>query len=612
MDTYREIFEKAIVGIALNDPETGTVGEVNDRYAELMGWSRDELRDMTIEEISAVDPAFDQSAAMAKIERALTGEPQQFDWLFERQDGSTFWGEVALKQTSIGGDDRLLAFVRDVSERRRRERELQQYRTLVEAVGDPMYILDTDGRIEMVNAAMEAFLGTDAEQLVGSHVSEYMAAGDFEQGTDLIQTLLADPERHSGTYEITVVPLTGEPVPAEVNLSLVRDADGSYVGSAGVVRDISEHVEMTRRLETRKNEIQSLHGAAQDIVDSRDIDEVYEKTIRAAEQILEFERCAAMVYEDGQLVPKALTSGTPADGARPMDPDEGAAGHAFQTGEAIITDDIRADDRSKPAKEAYRSAISVPIGDLGVFQAVATEPRAFDERDVEIAKLLVAYTELTVERLRTERELILKNERLDEFAGVVSHDLRNPLNVAKGRLELARENPDDEQFEHLESALRRMDELLDDVLTLARQGEQVEDLEPVELAAVFERCWTTVETADARKVVDTDQTLMADESRLRQLLENLVRNAIEHAGDDVNVTIGDLETGFYVEDDGPGVPPDQRDDVFRAGHSTSERGTGFGLAIVKQIAQAHDWNVRVAESSSGGARFEITGTQPGR
>ncbi|MFD1643993.1 sensor histidine kinase [Halohasta litorea] len=102
-------------------------------------------------------------------------------------------------------------------------------------------------------------------------------------------------------------------------------------------------------------------------------------------------------------------------------------------------------------------------------------------------------------------------------------------------------------------------------------------------------------------------TIEADDDRLGQLLENLFRNAIEHGGDEVTVTVGTMDDGFYVEDDGSGIPEDKRDSVFTAGYSTSEDGTGFGLSIVNQIAEAHGWDVGLTESKAGGARFDITG-----
>ena len=90
------------------------------------------------------------------------------------------------------------------------------------------------------------------------------------------------------------------------------------------------------------------------------------------------------------------------------------------------------------------------------------------------------------------------------------------------------------------------------------------------------------------------------------MLENLLRNSLEHGGETVTVTIGDIDRGFYVEDDGPGIPPEERDRVFDAGYSTNSEGTGFGLSIVSDVAEAHGWNVTVTEGRSGGARFEIT------
>jgi signal transduction histidine kinase len=88
-----------------------------------------------------------------------------------------------------------------------------------------------------------------------------------------------------------------------------------------------------------------------------------------------------------------------------------------------------------------------------------------------------------------------------------------------------------------------------------------------------------------------------------------MRNAVEHTSQDVTVTVGELEEGFYVEDDGSGIPEDSRDDVFDAGHTTTDEGTGFGLSIVKEVAEAHGWEVSIAEGSEGGARFEITNVE---
>jgi signal transduction histidine kinase len=93
------------------------------------------------------------------------------------------------------------------------------------------------------------------------------------------------------------------------------------------------------------------------------------------------------------------------------------------------------------------------------------------------------------------------------------------------------------------------------------------------------------------------------------LFENLFRNAVNHGGGEVTVTIGEIADGFYVADDGAGIPDDERDDIFEAGYSTADGGTGFGLAIVKEVVEAHGWEIRVTDSEMGGARFEIIGIE---
>ena len=160
-----------------------------------------------------------------------------------------------------------------------------------------------------------------------------------------------------------------------------------------------------------------------------------------------------------------------------------------------------------------------------------------------------------------------------------------------------------------------MEELIDDLLLLARQGEAVDETRPVRLPSLAEECWGLVDTDAATLELRTDLVVEADGSRLQQLLENLFRNAVEHAppagapADELTVTVGALEwtAGFYVEDDGTGVPPSERDSIFEAGYSTDKKSTGFGLSIVAEIAEAHGWDLSLAESDDGGARFEIAG-----
>ncbi|QWC18699.1 HAMP domain-containing sensor histidine kinase [Halorubrum sp. 2020YC2] len=230
---------------------------------------------------------------------------------------------------------------------------------------------------------------------------------------------------------------------------------------------------------------------------------------------------------------------------------------------------------------------------IGLFEARAIEREVRAERD------RIRRTELRRER-----------DRLEEFASVVSHDLRNPLTVARGHLDLARrEHPDDDHLDAVEPALDRMEDIIGETLALAREGKRVDEVDDVAVDECARRCWSRVDTADATLRVAEPPAVRADADRLSHVFENLFRNAVEHGGPGVTVRVGALdgEVGFFFEDDGPGIPDDRAERVRETGFTTTQDGTGFGLAIVDQIVDAHGWTLRIGAGDDGGARFEIAG-----
>ena len=276
----------------------------------------------------------------------------------------------------------------------------------------------------------------------------------------------------------------------------------------------------------------------------------------------------------------------------------GSVGEAFET----LLPDVAAAVASPDA------VVSVGRNGRTEYYSVSENPFSADRSRIGRS---ITLTDVT-EKRRHERELERTNERLERFASTVSHDLRNPLNVAQGRLALHREAHDDEHLATASNALDRMERLIEEILTLSRQGRAISETETVALSAVVDDCWEVVDTGEAAVHVESDRSLAADADRLQQLLENLFRNAIEHAGPDVTIRVGSLEEGigFYVADDGPGIPADDCEAVFESGYSTARDGTGFGLAIVKEIADAHGWDIRATAGTDGGARFEVSGVEP--
>jgi len=258
----------------------------------------------------------------------------------------------------------------------------------------------------------------------------------------------------------------------------------------------------------------------------------------------------------------------------------------------------------------------IAIGDrqFDIQENPITDPRGTDRGHVFLLRDVTAREQRQAALERREAELERQNERLEEFAGVVSHDLRNPLAAASAAVELARQRGDDPDgaLDRAANAHERMDDMIEGLLALATAGETVDDLDRVSLDGTVRRVWSRLETGDATLTVEGDATALADGDRLEQLLSNLFRNAIEHGGEDVRVAVSVAVHGdrvaVAVSDDGPGIPAAERERVTERGVSLGG-GTGLGLAIVGDIVEAHGWTLSVDESDAGGARFVVGGME---
>jgi signal transduction histidine kinase len=265
------------------------------------------------------------------------------------------------------------------------------------------------------------------------------------------------------------------------------------------------------------------------------------------------------------------------------------------------------------------SELILPIGDYGVLNIASVDADVFSPGEVQVARILAANVESALARAQREHALKVQNDRLETFVSMVSHDLQNPLTVADGHLELARQTGSDDHLENVSDALDRMETLINDLLTLAEEGEVVEERTRLDLCDTAKQAWSNVYTPEATLQTTGTVDIFGDKSRLLQVFENLYRNAVEHVGSDVTIYIGQLQSlhtttrvstteftdGFYIADDGPGIPLDDPSRVFESGHSTDS--TGLGLAIVERIIEAHGWEITASRSAQGGARFEIHG-----
>ncbi|MFB6128432.1 MAG: GAF domain-containing sensor histidine kinase [Halorhabdus sp.] len=266
--------------------------------------------------------------------------------------------------------------------------------------------------------------------------------------------------------------------------------------------------------------------------------------------------------------------------------------------------------RESTGLQCYIGAAVLVDGEVyGTLCYSGEEPleREFTDDERRFVELLTQWLSHEIEREHHYQALDAQNERLTEFAGVLAHDLRNPLTGARGYTELVAESVSEPEASHLQTvldSLDRMERLITDTLSLAREGADVGEREPVALAEVAREAWQTVDPESAVLAVENDRTIRADASRLQQLFENLFRNVDEHCDPGVRVTVEGTDEGFVVSDDGPGLPPAIADSLFGGSFGSDRRG--LGLLIVERVVSGHGWDGSV-ETGEGGTRFEFTG-----
>nr|WP_240147569.1 MEDS domain-containing protein [Halorussus sp. JP-T4] len=249
--------------------------------------------------------------------------------------------------------------------------------------------------------------------------------------------------------------------------------------------------------------------------------------------------------------------------------------------------------------EAYGTICFTDLSPRGV---------SFTDAEQTFLELMGQCVSYELERNHRETQLQDKNDRLENFASMLAHELRNPVNVGQIYSQQLPAETDVESVDYVREAFDRIENIVDVMLVLTRGREAVDRRSPVGLADTAGEAWAEVDAPEATLEPATDATIRADETYVRHLLRNLLENAVEHGGRDVTVTVGDLPDGFYVADDGTGISGETRNEVFDEGFTTAadSGGTGLGLAFVRRLADVYEWNCAVTESEAGGARFEFT------
>jgi PAS domain S-box-containing protein len=492
------------------------------------------------------------------------------------------------------------------SDRRERklERERERFDTLFEVLTQPVVEVEfRDGLpiVLRVNRAFEEVFGYEEATMVGRSLDEFVVPPERQEEAVSINSRVQDGEMFA--VEVTRQTADGEREFLLQN-AVYPDSDVEFA----MYTDITERKERERELQRQNDRLQALFRNARSAV----VEYVYYDDEAIVERVnSRFE--SVFGYEGETLV------GEPLD--RFIVPSD-ERGSISDIDERVKRGEHLDEEVRRETVDGVQTFIlrNTPIdtGDRvrGYASYVDITQRKERERELERTK----------RRLEDSNEALRrKNERLEQFASVVSHDLRNPLTVARLQAEFAEESGGDEHFERLHTSHERMDAMIEDLLLLARAETSVDTDGTVALASRAKRAWEGVRTPGSKLELDLSgaSEIRGDPELLGHVFENLFRNAVDHNDRPVTVRVGVLaengeRTGFYVEDDGCGIDPDSAGQATDYGYSTAESGTGFGLSIVAEFVDRHGWELTIGDSTDGGARFEIrwqgtegTGTNSG-
>ncbi|WP_152040764.1 PAS domain S-box protein [Salinigranum salinum] len=582
-----DAIETAREGIGLLDGQ-GAFTYANAAYTGTFGYDEGELDGVSLGELF-VDDTFETTI------RPAVGSDGEWsgEALMRRHDGAELLADIAVSRTT---GEELVCTVRDITAEERQEHELFVKNRAMDAA--PIGIILTDPSLEDNGIV---YANEEFERLTGYAEEETLERNcRFLQGEDTDPESVAEMREAIANEEAVTVELRnyrkdGSPFWNRVWISPIRDGDGDVTNFVGFQEDVTERVEARR-------EQAAVFDRVSDAFFALDRQWRFTYLNEQAERLLD--RPAE------SLVGRSLWEEFPE-----------AVDTVFET----------------QYRQAMESQETVAFEEYYPPLAAWFEVRAYPSE----TGLSVYFRDVS-ERKANERRLEQRAKQFQTFGDVLSHDLRTPLSTLEGRLELARETGDETHFDAAEESLERIEALVDDLATVMREGSVVSDVRPVDLETVARGLWTSIDTADATLDVRATASVFADEGALTRLFQNLFRNSVEHGstsphsearedsvehsstgsrpgaddsaehgGSTVTVTLGLLDdgTGFYVADDGPGIPADERDRVFEPGYSTKTSGTGFGAVSVQQIALAHGWELAITDSESGGARFEIRGVE---
>jgi PAS domain S-box-containing protein len=591
----------------------GFIQTLNASAERMFGFTREEARGRDLQ-ILTTDPfrtandgysSSDLKIGEVKIigiGREVTGK---------RKDGTVFPMDLTVSAFRVGDESGFVGIVRDITARKVVEDDSALLLASIVALSDDAIISkNLNGIITSWNASAERMFGFNARQAIGRHIGIMIPADKVEEEALILERLNRGEEiQHVDTVRMG---MNGQRIPVELTASPVRDGTGRLIGASKIMRNITEQKqEESERLQTGTKLRAVLDHAVDGLI-----------TIDARGNMESFNPACGRIfgYESEEVIGRNI---------KMLMPEPYFGGHDGYLTHYAATGDARIIGTSGREVKGKRKDGSVFPMDLSVSAFELGDGKHYSGiiRDITERKAVEAEREkIAAELARYTRALERSNQELDAFAYAASHDLKAPLRVIHNASLWIEEDlagkltaEMGENMSLLRSRVQRMDRLLDDLLEYSRIGRETDDrhMEAISGTVLMENILGLLAPPEGF-TVDASSTLAGIEvfrMPLQQILINLISNAIKHhdkkAGR-IEVSVEDLGAmfRFSVKDDGPGIPAQYHEIIFKMFQTLKPRdqveGSGMGLAMVRKYVDMAGGELKLESAVGQGSTFSFT------
>jgi len=606
--SYRAIFEAAEDAILIHDWDTNAMVDVNPKACETYGYSHEEMRHVTTVQLSSGVPPYTQEDALRHVAEAKSGRTVRFEWHRRNKDGSLHWDDVRLKSAVIGGKPRIVAFTREITERKHAEDVLraseEQYRAIFDAATDALVLWNSELKRVDVNPAYERIYGFSRDEVLSETYPAGVSAEYAERRLDLVRRTLAG---ESCSAELESVRKDGTRIRVEVRTIPIRHRGQPHV--LAMSRDITEQKRAAERLRESEERYRLLFEMESDAIILADADTL---------QHIDANRAALELY-----------------------------GYSREEMLALRSTDLSAEpEKTQSAMLSGTGTTRVPLRyhrkkDGTVFPVdITANFFEFKGRRIMLAAIrdIADRKRAEEERLRLEAQLrqAQKMEAIGQLTGGIAHDFNNILTGILGYVVLAGERSADlgdaklgHYLEQAKHAAQRARDLIQQMLIFSR-GQRGERRATKLAPLVRDSMQLLRSTLPSTIALHTDlddfaPSVMIDPVQMEQVLLNLCINArdamcsigdirvivrLADSWDAVCASCREFVRGRFVElavcDTGPGIAPEVMDRVFEPFFSTKEvgRGSGMGLAMAHGIVHDHGGHILI-ETGVRGTVFKV-------